>query len=42
MDDRDHFAAAALTGLIRGIPSDSIFHLGLMANTLRKLLERLA
>jgi hypothetical protein len=28
---RDTFAAAALTGFIRGMPSDSIFHLGLMA-----------
>ena len=28
---RDTFAAAALTGFIRGMPSDSIFHLGIMA-----------
>jgi hypothetical protein len=28
---RDTFAAAALTGFIRGMPSDSIFHRGLMA-----------
>lgn len=31
MTDRDTFAAAALTGFIRGMPSDSIFHVGLMA-----------
>lgn len=31
VDLRDTFAAAALTGFIRGMPSDSIFHLGLMA-----------
>lgn len=31
MTDRDTFAAAALTGFIRGTPDNSIFHLGLIS-----------